>query len=73
MRPGGRIALFETLLPDGPVPHLGWLMDLNMMAMTGGRERTVAEYEALLSAAGFKLDRVSRTASPMSVIEAVAA
>jgi len=73
IRPGGRIALFEMVLPDEPVPHPGWFMDLNMMAMTGGRERTVAEYEALLAPAGFRMDRVTSTASPMSVIEAVAA
>ncbi len=71
IRPDGRVAIFEMVLPDAPVPHPGWFMDLNMMAMTGGRERTVAEYEALLTHAGFKLDRVTRTTSPMSVVEAV--
>lgn len=71
-RPGGRIALFEMVLPDAPVPHPGWFMDLNMMAMTGGRERNVAEYEALLAPAGFRIKKVTRTATAMSVIEAVA-
>jgi hypothetical protein len=73
VRPGGRVALFEMVLPDAPVPHPGWFMDLNMMAMTGGRERTVDEYDALLAPAGFRIDRVTRTSSPMTVIEAVAA
>jgi hypothetical protein len=72
VRPGGRIALFEMVLPDAPVPHPGWFMDLNMMAMTGGRERNVAEYEALLVRAGFRIKTVTGTASAMSVIEAVA-
>ncbi len=72
IRPRGRVAIFEMVLPDLPVPHPGWFMDLNMMAMTGGRERTVAEYDALLSAAGFRTDRITRTASPMAVIEAIA-
>jgi hypothetical protein len=72
VRPHGRIALFEMVLPDAPVPHPGWFMDLNMMAMTGGRERNVAEYQALLVPAGFQIKKVTRTATAMSVIEAVA-
>ena len=46
------------------------MSDLNMMVMTGGHERTVTEYEALLHAAGFALTRVTPTDSIMSVIEA---
>jgi hypothetical protein len=72
IRPGGRIALFEMVLPDAPVPHPGWFMDLNMMAMTGGRERNVPEYEALLAPAGFQIKKVTCTATAMSVIEAAA-
>jgi hypothetical protein len=33
-------------------------MDINMMTMTGGRERTAAEHRELLAAAGFKLEQV---------------
>ena len=72
IRPAGRIALFEMVLPDAPVPHPGWFMDVNMMAMTGGRERNVKEYDALLARAGFRIEKVTRTATAMSVIEAVA-
>jgi hypothetical protein len=52
-------------------PHVGALMDLNMMVMTGGVERTEAEYAGLLAGAGFALERVTGTKSPFSVIEAV--
>jgi hypothetical protein len=41
-----------------------------MLVMTGGRERTAKEYEALLARGGFKLSRIVPTASPFSVIEA---
>jgi hypothetical protein len=44
-----------------------------MMVMTGGRERTEAEFSALLAAAGFKLTRVIPTRSPVSIVEAVRA
>jgi hypothetical protein len=59
------------VLPGRNEPHIGPLMDLNMMVMTGGIERTEAEYAALLGRAGFRLDRVATTKSPFSAVEAV--
>ena len=44
-------------------------LNLNMLVMTGGRERTEAEFRALYDAAGFRLTRVVHTASPMSIVE----
>ena len=67
----GRLAIFEILLPDTIVPHAGWAMDVSMMALAGGAERTRSEFEALLGEAGFRLDRVTPTQSTMNVIEAV--
>jgi SAM-dependent methyltransferase len=69
--PGGRLALVEMVLPGRNEPHLGPLMDLNMMVMTGGIERTGAEYSDLLAKAGFQLECVTGTKSPFSVVEAV--
>jgi hypothetical protein len=51
-------------------PHIGPLIDLNMMVMTGGAERTEAGYRDLLAKSRFRMDRVSATRSPFSVIEA---
>lgn len=68
--PKGRIAVVEIVLPPHNEPHLGPLIDLNMMVMTGGAERTEAAYQALLARAGFRLERVVATKSPFSVIEA---
>ena len=45
-------------------------MDINMLVMTGGRERTEAEYRSLLEAAGFTLTRVAVTPLELAVIEA---
>ena len=58
-------------MPEGSEPHFSKFMDLIMLTMTGGRERTAAEYGALLEKAGFKLNRVVSTESFMSVVEAV--
>ena len=67
--PGGRLAVVEMVLPGRNQPHIGPLMDLNMMVMTGGVERTAAEYGNLLAKAGFRLERVTATKSPFSVVE----
>jgi hypothetical protein len=67
----GRLAMVEIVLPSGNEPHIGPLIDLNMMVMTGGVERTQAEYQTLLSQSGFRFDRLVTTKSPFSVIEAV--
>jgi hypothetical protein len=48
-------------------------MDINMLVMTGGRERTEAEYRSLLEAAGFALTRVTVTPLELAVIEGVPA
>jgi precorrin-6B methylase 2 len=73
----GKLLLVERVLPDrvehsvaaqGPV-----LSDLNMMVISGGRERTAAEHRALLEATGFTLTKVVPTQSEVSVIEAVPA
>jgi hypothetical protein len=34
------------------------MSDLNMMAVTGGKERSVLEWKSLLSAGGFQMQRV---------------
>jgi hypothetical protein len=67
-RPGGRVAIIETVLPESPTEHPGWLMDLNMLVMTGGRERTAGQFAALLKRTRWELERVVPTASPLSVV-----
>jgi hypothetical protein len=51
--PGGRLAVVEMVLPGRNQPHIGPLMDLNMMVMTGGVERTATEYGDLPPNPGF--------------------
>ena len=72
MKADSRVLIIEMLLSDkiGPGPA-AW-MDLNMMVMLDGRERTAAGYEALLSKAGLKTSRVIATPGPYGIVEAVA-
>jgi hypothetical protein len=66
---GGRIAVVDHVVDDAGRPGLAPLMDMNMLAMTGGRERQIAEFDALFTAAG--LHRVTVTpAGAFAVIEA---
>jgi hypothetical protein len=73
MPPDGRLLLVEFVLPPGDTPHPGKMLDLVMLTIPGGQERTEAEYAALLGKAGFRLNRVVPTASAASVVEAVLA
>lgn len=70
---GGRLLLVETVVPEGNEPSFSKWMDLQMLVMTGGRERTAAEYRELLAAAGFEMTAVIQTKSPVSIVEAVKA
>jgi hypothetical protein len=69
----GRLLLLERIFPTEvePSPALlaAALTDMNMMLVTGGRERTEAEYRALLSAAGVDAVRIIPTGSGLSVLE----
>ncbi len=70
--PGGRVAIIELIVGDHQNPGVAALMDLNMLALTGGRERSLAEYDALLDAAGFtRTATYTRPFTPQGVIEAV--
>jgi SAM-dependent methyltransferase len=73
LRSGGRLVVVEMLLPEDNAPSMAQLMDLNMLVMLTGRERSKAEFEALLSEAGLRLEHVHSTHSPFFVLEAVAA
>jgi len=72
MAPGARVIVVESVIPPGDEPHPGKWLDIIMLAVPGGRERTRAEYEALFKAAGLKLQRIVPTRSPVSIVEAVA-
>lgn len=71
-RAGAKVLIVETLVAETPGPHFGKTLDIIMLAVTGGRERTRTQHAALLSAAGFELTRVLPTASQYSIVEAVA-
>jgi SAM-dependent methyltransferase len=69
IRPDGKLLVCEAALKSSNQPDPARSFDLNMLVMLRGRERTVAEYRALLADAGFSLTRVIHIDSPISIIE----
>lgn len=73
MTQAGKVVLAETIVPPGNEPHQIKMIDVTMLAVTGGLERTEAQYADLFAAAGLRLDRVIETKGPISILEALRA
>jgi hypothetical protein len=70
--PNGRVILLESVVQTGNAPDFAKLIDMEMLLIPGGRERTADEFRTLFASAGFELTRIVPTASALSVIEAAA-
>jgi hypothetical protein len=71
---GASLVIVERLLPEQADDDPAAIMlDLHMMAITGGRVRKLAEFEAMLAEAGFSLAKARPTQSGLAAIEAVPA
>ena len=73
MLAGARIVIIERVIGENDEQGKGALMDLNMMVMLGGRERSLAEFGDLCSAAGLRIAAANQTSTAMAtIIEAIA-
>lgn len=68
--PGARLVLLEMVVPPAPVPAVTAIIDVSMLSIVGGRERTAEEFRALLASGGFVMDRIVPTTYSHSIIEA---
>jgi len=68
--PDGRLLLMEYVVPEETTQHISKQVDLWLMLLVGGKERTSGQYSDLLAGAGFELTGVIPTASPVSIVEA---
>jgi hypothetical protein len=77
MAPEARLVIVDQVLPERVEPNSaaasGLLLDLTMMVMLAGRERTASEFRALLAAAGLRLERVIPMQIADSLVEATPA
>ena len=70
MQPNGKVLVAETLVPPGDEPDGIKSIDVVMLVVTGGLERTETQYASLFGAAGLWLERVIQTRGPISILEA---
>ena len=70
MAPDGRVLVVEHVIRPGNAPDWAKLLDINMLVLPGGQERTKEEFAALFTRAGLRLKRIHKTASALSVLEA---
>lgn len=68
MKPAARLIVIESIIPESATFSLGKWTDLQMLVCLGGRERTETEYRALLSGAGFDVQEVVATPSPLRLL-----
>lgn len=66
----GRLLLLEQVIPAAPARHPSRLLDLHMLVMLGGRERTREQWRELLDQSGFRLEQITR-AERSCLLEAV--
>lgn len=69
--PHGRVLVIDAVLSAGNAPDFAKVIDLMMMSVSTGRERTEPEFRALYAAAGLELTRVIPTPSMLSIVEGV--
>lgn len=67
---GGTVLVCEVILPGKNEPGATKLLDLEMLAISGGRERTEPEFRELLGGAGLKLENIFATRVGTSILEA---
>ena len=70
MSSDSKLLVVESVIPLGNKPFGGKFLDLVMLLIPGGKERTEDEYRALLRKAGFELTRVVPTGTEVGIIEA---
>ena len=73
LRPGGRIVVIEVLLGEIGEPGIAPLYNVTMMVMSSGRERSLVEFQRLFEGEGLTGTKVTRTATPMAILEDAAA
>ena len=71
MNDDGKVLIVEMVVPETSEPSPSKMLDICMLVMEGGKERTEKEYRKLLAAVGFHLTRIVPTKSPFSIVEAI--
>jgi len=68
--PGGRVLIVDRVVRPGNDPDWSKWLDVNMLVVPGGQERTEKEFRTLLEKSGLRLLKIHPTESPLSIVEA---
>ncbi len=71
MKPGSKLLIIEMIIPSGNDFSIAKLLDLEMLVLSGGKERTESEYKQLLEKSGLKLNRIISTKESICIIEGI--
>ena len=70
--PRAKLLLIECIVPEDSKPSWTKMLDLQMLTLLSGKERTEKEYSEMLRTTGFHLDRVIDVGMSTSILESVA-
>jgi len=73
VNPGGKLLVADSVIQPGNDADFGKILDLEMLLLPGGRERTEQQFRELFAASGWRLNRIIPTHSPVSIVEGVPA
>jgi hypothetical protein len=68
--PQAKLFLIEMIVPDDPSPDWSKMLDIHMLVLLGGKQRTLSEYEGLLEQSGFSFQREIDTGAGISILKA---
>jgi len=71
VKSGGRLLVIDSVIAPPNLADMAKVLDLEMLVLPGGQERTEAEFTQLFAKSGWRLTRVVATKSPKSIIEGV--
>jgi hypothetical protein len=75
MESGQKVLMLERIVPSkiekNKTSELTCFVDLSMMVMNGGKERTKEEFREILDLAGFRLERIVEVGNDWNVIEGI--
>ncbi len=68
----GTVLLIECIVAEDTTPSWTKMLDLQMLTLLSGKERTEKEYSEMLRTAGFRLDHVIDVGMSTSIMDSVA-
>lgn len=71
MSASARLLVVDAVVPTGNIPHPDKVMDILMMVLGDGHERTAQEFEELFAQARLQLTNITMTPSTLSIVEAI--